>query len=86
MQAVAGAVRCRAVDQHDVMERGLAGRELDADRLVLVDADLDLLAARQQVVLVEGVAVGDLLVMAAGHELHAAVREVGRGSRRARRS
>ena len=63
------------------MQRGLAGLQLDIDRLGLVDLDRDLLAAGQQIVLVEGVLVLDLLLVGAGNELHAAGHLVGRRHR-----
>jgi len=43
------------------MQRRLAGRQLDVDGFVLVDLDRDLLAAGEQVVLVERVGMLNLL-------------------------
>jgi hypothetical protein len=66
------------VEQQHVMKRGLARLELDMDGLCLVDIDGNLLPAGQQVVLVEGVGMADLLPVGAGDEFHAAGQPVGR--------
>src|SRR5579883_917004 len=68
----------RAVRQQHVMQGRLAGLELDRDALALVDLDGDLLAAAQQVVLVERVDMLELSLVRARHEHHAAVQEIGR--------
>ena len=59
--AVVGSVRLRAVHHLDVMQRHLARLEDAIHRLSLVDLHRDLLAARKQVVLVEGIDMRELL-------------------------
>src|SRR5580700_7805961 len=78
---VVGTVRLGAVEQQHVMQRRLAGLQLDMNRLDLVDLDSDLLPAGEQVVLVEGIGVLDLLAMGSGDELHAAGNPVRRRHR-----
>src|SRR6185437_8559682 len=68
----------RAVRQQHVVQRRLARRELDRHALALVDLDRDLLAAAQEIVLVEGVDMLELALVRARHEHHAAVQEIGR--------
>ncbi len=75
---VVGTVRLRSVEQQHVMKRGLAGLQLDMHRLGLVDLNRDLLTSGEQVVLVEGVLVPDLLLVSPGNELHAAGNLIGR--------
>src|SRR5919199_857475 len=75
---VVRTVRRGAVEQQDVVQRSLSGLQLGEHGLVLVHLDGDLLAAGQQIVLVEGVAVRDLDLVRAGHELHATVHGVSR--------
>ena len=71
------AVRLGAVHELDVMQRHLAGLEQDRHGLRLLDVDRDLLTAREQVVLVEGVDMGQLVAgVRAGNHLHAAADEV----------
>ena len=55
-----------------MMQRGLAGFELNKNGLGLIDFDGNFLAAGQKIVLVEGVFMLDLLFVGAGHKLHAA--------------
>ena len=50
-----------AVDDAHVMQRHLAGLQFDRHRLRRIDVDRDLLAARQQVVLRERVAMRHLV-------------------------
>src|SRR5882762_62061 len=52
--AVIRGVGRRAVDEADMVERHLAGLEGDRHRLALVDIHRNLLAAGQEVVLIEG--------------------------------
>ena len=66
------AVWGRAVHDQHVMERHLAGGQHDVDRILLVDVSRDLLTARQQIVPVGGVAMGELARLAARHDAHAA--------------
>ena len=71
--SVVAAVGVRTVHELDVMQGHLAGLQGQSHSLALVDVDRDLLAARQQVVLVEGVHVGQLIdLVAAGNHLHIA--------------
>ena len=58
---VVGPVGLRSMEQQHVMQRRLAGLQLDKDRLGLVHLDGDLLTPGQKIVLVEGVLVLDLL-------------------------
>ena len=60
---IVGPVRLRAVHQLDVMQRHLAGLQYAIDGFLAVDLDCDLLPAREQVVLVKGV---DVLQMVLG--------------------
>ena len=72
--ALVGRVRLRAVDQLDVVQRHLAGLELERDGLGLVDLDADLLAAAQQVVGGERILVrDDLGRMRARYDAHGPV-------------
>src|SRR5476649_2408334 len=74
-------VGLRAVRQQNVMQRGLARLQDRVDTLGLVDLHRDLLAAAQEIVLVERVLVLELAKMRARHEFHAAVQEIGRRER-----
>ena len=79
---VGGGVRPRAVHQQHVMQRHLARLERHVDTLAVGHVDGDLLAAGQQVVAGEGVAMLELVLeMAARPELHGAAfdRCVGEG-------
>ena len=69
--AVVGLVGRRAVEQQHMVQRRLAGFQFGIDGVVLVHIDGDLLAAREQVVLVERVGVLHLALVRAGDELHA---------------
>ena len=73
MRRSRGVVGAGTVNQADVVQRGLAGLQHDIDRCLLVDLVLDDLAARQQVVLAEGLAVGNLVeLVGAGRKPHGA--------------
>src|SRR5262249_50114616 len=64
----------RAVHQTNVMERHFAGPQGQSDRLRRIDFDLNLLSACQQVVLVERIAMRDLVQgVIAGNHLHYAI-------------
>ncbi len=63
------------------MQRSLTGLQFHIDRLGLVDIDRDLLAASEEVILVERVGVLDLLPVGARDELHAAGNFIGRRNR-----
>ena len=79
---VAGRVGARAVHQQHVMQRHLARLERHVDAFARRHVDRDLLAARQKVVLVERVAMLDLLLeVAARPEFHRAAfdRRIGEG-------
>src|SRR5690349_18412570 len=56
--AIARRVRRRAVHQSNVVKRHLAGREIQGHCIAGIHVDLNLLAAREQIVLVEGIAMG----------------------------
>ena len=64
-----------------MMQRRLAGLQLDMDGFGLVDIDSDFLTAGEQIIAVEGIFVLDLLLMGSGDELHAAGDLVGRRHR-----
>jgi hypothetical protein len=63
------------------MQRRVTRLQLDIDGFVLIDIDRNLLTAGEQVVLIEGVGVLDLLLVGPGNELHATGNLVRRRSR-----
>ena len=70
-----GRVGIGAMDQPDMVQRHLAGLQLQHAGLRVVDLDHDLLAAAEQVVGAEGVAMRNLVQhVAAGDHPHGAVR------------
>ena len=78
--AITGAVGTGGMKQMAVvLQRGLAGLQLDGNRVVFVNVDGDLLAAAEQVVGGERVDVrDDAAPVAARHEPHAAAVDGGR--------
>src|SRR5690606_23492042 len=63
-----------AVDEQHVVQGNLAGLQFDGDGFALVDLDGDFLPTGEQVVLGEGVAVGNLrLPVRARDDLHGAI-------------